>query len=284
MLPEQEESGVVEGSRFVFVGGLHRSGTTPLARLLARHPEVAGISGSGVSEDEGVHLQDVYPPIRAHGGMGRFAHDPRAHLTEDSPLVSDENAQRLVESWSPYWDTSRRLLLEKSPGNLVMGRFLQALFPGSALVVVVRHPVVASLALEKWNPWPVARNGRRHTSLPDLVGHWVRAHELLLEDAPHHRRLLVLRYEDLVADPSARLGEVADHLGLGSPLPADGIRAGASDRYTETWEAMRTGSPLARRRRRQVEERWGEAVSRWGYSLEDLTAVGPREALPTAAP
>lgn len=273
---------MLEGSRFVFVGGLHRSGTTPLARLLARHPEIAGISDSGVSEDEGVHLQDVYPPIRAHGGMGRFANDPRAHLTESSPLVSPENAQRLVEAWSPHWDLSRRLLLEKSPGNLVMGRFLQALFPGSALVVVVRHPVVASLALEKWNPWPVSRSGRRHSTLPDLVGHWVRAHELLLEDAPHHERLLVLRYEDLVADAEARLGDVARLLGLDTPLPADGIRAGASDRYAQTWDAMRTGSPLARLRRRQVEERWGDAVAAWGYSLDDLGALGPREALPAA--
>ena len=62
-----------DGGRFVFVGGLHRSGTTPLARVLGAHPEISGLSGTGVSEDEGQHLQDVYPRIRAHGGMGRFA-------------------------------------------------------------------------------------------------------------------------------------------------------------------------------------------------------------------
>ena len=70
--------------------------------------------------------------------------------------MTPENAARLLASLTPYWDLDRRLLLEKSPANLVMGRFLQALFPGSALVVVVRNPVVSALALEKWNPLLVA--------------------------------------------------------------------------------------------------------------------------------
>ena len=271
---------MIDPTRLAFVGGLHRSGTTPLARALAEHPDVAGIRDSGVNEDEGVHLQDVYPPTRPYGGMGRFARDPRAHLTEDSPLVSPENAQRLVEAWSPYWDTERRVLLEKSPANLIMGRFLQALFPGSALVVLVRHPVVNALALDKWNPWPVARNGRRHSSLPDLVGHWVRAHDIVREDAQHLDRVLVLRYEDLVADPTAVLGEVADLLGLASAVPADSIRGGASERYAQRWDDMASGPPWARRRRRQVEERYGDAVRAWGYSLDDLTSVAPWRGLP----
>jgi hypothetical protein len=31
----------MEGHRFVFLAGLHRSGTTLLARLLAAHPQVS---------------------------------------------------------------------------------------------------------------------------------------------------------------------------------------------------------------------------------------------------
>ncbi len=44
-----------------FIAGLHRSGTTPLTRLLAAHSEVSGFSNTHVEEDEGQHLQQVYP-------------------------------------------------------------------------------------------------------------------------------------------------------------------------------------------------------------------------------
>jgi hypothetical protein len=47
--------------RLVFVGGLHRSGTTLLGRLIAQHPDVSGFAETGVPADEGQHLLSVYP-------------------------------------------------------------------------------------------------------------------------------------------------------------------------------------------------------------------------------
>ena len=51
----------MNGHRLVFLAGLHRSGTTLLARLLAAHPEVSAFSDTGVSADEGQHLQTRLP-------------------------------------------------------------------------------------------------------------------------------------------------------------------------------------------------------------------------------
>src|SRR5690348_9288269 len=94
----------VEGQRqFVFLAGLHRSGTTLLARLLAAHPEVSGFSGTGVPADEGQLLQSVYPAAKEYGGPGRFGFAPESHLTEASPLASEENATKLLDEWSPHW-------------------------------------------------------------------------------------------------------------------------------------------------------------------------------------
>jgi hypothetical protein len=269
-----------EGARHIFVGGLHRSGTTPLARVLAAHPEVSGLTDTGVSEDEGQHLQDVYPRIRRYGGMGRFANAPAAHLTADSPLATPANAARLVASWSPYWDTSKPYLLEKSPANLIMGGFLQALFPGSALVVVIRHPIAVALAMQKWNPPLFARNGRRRTTLAGLVGHWVRAHQILATDAPALERLHVLRYEDLVADPMARLADVQGFLGLASPLDAASVRGGRSDQYQRQWDAMATGNPIARAVRRRIEDTFVEAVAPYGYDLHEVSSAPAALAVP----
>ena len=126
--------------RFVFIGGLHRSGTTLLGRCLAAHPEVSGFADTGVPADEGQHLQDVYPTARTYGGPGRFGFAAEAHLTEDSPLVSEQSAESLLAAWAPHWDTARPVLVEKSPPNLIRFRFLQALFPEASFVAVVRAP------------------------------------------------------------------------------------------------------------------------------------------------
>lgn len=261
-----------EPSPQVFVGGLHRSGTTPLARVLSAHPEISGLSGTTASEDEGQHLQDVYPRIRKYGGMGRFANAPRAHLTEASPLASRESARRLIQSWSPYWDCSRRLLLEKSPGNMIMGRFLQALFPGSCLIVVVRHPIVVALAMQKWNPGVVARNGRRRVTLDGLVRHWLRAHDVLREDARVLQRLHVMRYEDLVADPVTALRPIEKMLGLATPLDSSALRRGRSDVYQAQWERMRRSAvrhPVAA----SIAAKYGDAIAEYGYDVDRVSDV-----------
>jgi hypothetical protein len=263
----------VAADRLVFVGGLHRSGTTPLTRALARHPRISGLHDTGVAEDEGQHLQDVYPRIRAYGGMGRFARAPEAHLTETSTLVSPANAQRLIDAWAPYWDLDRPLLLEKSPANMIMGRFLQALFPGSALIVVLRHPVVTALALQKWNPLVVARNGRRRTTLVGRVDHWVHAYELLRTDLAALDRVEVVRYEDLVDRPAGELARLQGLLGLDDPIPHDSLRSDRSDDYLRQWRAMATGNLVQRRVRRRIIDRYGDDILSWGYDAESLRTL-----------
>lgn len=259
----------------MFVGGLHRSGTTALARALAAHPEVSGLSDTGVPEDEGQHLQDVYPKIRAHGGMGRFAHVEEAHLVETSPLVTPSNRQKLLKAWTPYWDLTRPNLLEKSPSNMIKMRFLQELFPGSAFVVVVRHPVVVALAMQKWNPVVVARNGRRRVSMLGLVSHWARAHHLLLVDSEHVEHLHVLRYEDLVSDPLEVLKRLSSALALDPAVEGGNIRGGYDQPYWDRWQAMASGGAVARHRHRAIVEKYAGAARTFGYDIADPRALSP---------
>lgn len=251
------------GERLVFVGGLHRSGTTPLARWLADSPSISGLSGTGVPEDEGQHLQAVLPPAIRHGGPGRFAFARAMRETERSPRANRALAIQISRAWEPYWDLDRPLLLEKSPPNLLRARLLQKLFPGCAFVMVVRHPIAVSLATEKWIGAPT-----RWVAAPSLLRHWLHAHELLLADAPRLERVLVVRYEELAARPAQVLARVGAFLGLSEPppTPAD-ARANVDDAYFRAWRAARpplrralgAGAALALERR----------MRRFGYSLLD---------------
>jgi Sulfotransferase family len=257
----------VSDHKLVFVGGLHRSGTTPLARALAEHPQVSGFSGTGATEDEGQHLQDVYLAARTYGGAGRFALDPAAHLTETSPLVTTANAERLFEQWAPYWDLGREVLVEKSPPNLVMTRFLQALYPKAYFVVIVRHPVVVALSTEKW---------LHAKKLRTPMANWFAAHDAFAADAPRLDRLHVVKYESLTRDPAGELAAIGDFLGLDGAVPAASWQGGRSDAYTRSWDDLATDRrPWKRWLRTSLVRTYAERATAYGYDLADLDVLRP---------
>ncbi len=259
-----------EGHRFVFVAGLHRSGTTLVARLLAAHPGISGFSGTSAPADEGQHLQSVYPSDHEYGRPGRFGFAPEMHLTECSTLASDESARALFAQWSPHWDLSRPLLLEKSPPNLIKTRFLQALFPDSAFVVVVRHPIPVSIPTAKW------RGTRRYDR---LFEHWLRCHALFEADRGRLSRVHVLLYEQLVNDPTGVLEEVFEFLEVEPIPPREPVETDANEKYFRRWKELKR-DPRVRAYLDLVSLKYERRMRRYGYSL--LRPV-PTHPLPACA-
>jgi len=248
--------------KYVFVCGLPRSGTSILGRNIARMENCTGLQNTGVMEDEGRFLQDVYPTEGECGGPGRFGFDPRAHLTETSPLLTPENTLKLRRSWERHWDQGKAIRVEKTPANLLMTRFLQAAFPNAYFVVIRRHPVPVSLAIQKWKV--------NITSLHSLFEHWLHCHQLFAEDKKHLKRVYQLTYEDYIQNPDRYHQEIATFIGTRvlAPPERDGFRyvaqwrnpkglrvpigsmeeltAGHDERYFSRWHHLLTNSPFKR--------------------------------------
>lgn len=270
--------------RVLFVGGLHRSGTTPLTRWISEHQGVSAFSDTNAPEDEGQHLQDVYATAAAHGGPGRFALAPGAHLTEGSSLVSEESRRRIWSSWAPHWDLSKPVVVEKSPPNLVRTRFLQALFPDRAyFLMVVRHPIAVAYATKRWTrryrwiPAPATRRvGALQADVHSLIRHWSAAHRTFLADAPHLDNVLLVRYEDLIASPGGQLATVMRFVGL-EPEPANWeVRTALNERYVERWR-RHSSTPVGRAYLRRVEAELEPEVRSFGYSLARPSELGSPE-------
>lgn len=213
--------------KIVFVIGLHRSGTSVLHRILRSHSMVSGFHGTGFPEDEGQYLQDVYPKTFDLGGPGLFGFHPDARLTEESPLASPETAERLFSQWSRHWDLGKPILIEKTPQHVLMTRFLQALFPDSRFIVILRHPFANALATQKWS----------HTSLTMLVDHWIHCHTLLMEDLQKLRSCMVFQYESFVRTPEEYVGRIYDFLSIPAEPIRERINAGSNATYQELWNA-----------------------------------------------
>lgn len=254
----------MQNHQYVFLGGLHRSGTSLLAKTLAEHPQISGFKDTGAFEDEGQWLQSVYPQAKVYGGAGRFGFVKASFMDENSDLVSAENAQRLFDEWKPYWDMTQPVLLEKSPPNLVRGRFLQAMFPNSFFIMMLRHPISVSCATAKWS----------NTSMYSLIEHWLRCHEGFERDRKYLQNVIVIKYENFVVSPQKTLDLIFEFIGVDSFPLSTQINSHANQNYFIKWRQMKHEQGWLKNIYCQaIENIFEKRVNRFGYSLKDLEQV-----------
>jgi Sulfotransferase family len=141
------------------------------------------------------------------------------------------------------------------------------------MVVLIRHPIAVAGATRQFGR---ARRTWKRMSYTSLIEHWLRCHELLMEDAPQIEHLLVMRYEEFVFDPDRRLSDVFRFAGV-DPLPSGlEVRGGINDGYFRRWALARrgpgTGTDIA-----AAVEALEDRVSRFGYSLKQPVLLTPLE-------
>jgi hypothetical protein len=253
----------MEDKKFIFLAGLHRSGTSLLHEVMRKHPEITGFSGSGVPEDEGQHLQSVYPPAKAFGGPGKFIFDKRSYMDESHPLATPENAKLVFEQWQDHIDLSCQHIIEKSPPNIVRMRFFQKLFPNRKFIAILRHPLAVSYATKKWSK----------TSIASLLNHAFLGYETMLKDMEGIDSLYILRYEDFVAEPQKTIDQIFAHLGMESTEVTHQVRTDINDKYFAMWEKDQNNR--LKRLFNRIPAEFEQRANQCGYSIENYRELVP---------
>ena len=182
-------------SRFIFIVGLPRSGTTLLEHILTGLP---GVRSNGETESFSHALMAAAARDRGDVFAGAAAADP-VSVAKGYTQLADRNAQP-------------GSIIEKLPMNyLYLGAIHRAL-PGAKLVLVNREPLDGCFAMYRTlfgEAYPFSYDfedlARYYAAYERLMNHW----RACLGDA-----LCEITYEDLVKSPAQVGAKVAEYCGL----------------------------------------------------------------------
>ncbi|NQU26537.1 MAG: sulfotransferase [Candidatus Nealsonbacteria bacterium] len=198
--------------RHVFIISLPRSGSTMLQRLLGSHVHVTSIP------EPGILLPLVYM-LRSKGVRAEYGHELINHgitnllsSMEGGTAEFHSAIRNFVGSlYGKVATRETRYVLDKTPRYYLIAEELGKIFPEAKLIFLFRNPldVLTSYISAMWG-------NRLQTCLratPDLkIGPALVAQSC---DALRERALIV-RYEELVADPRKHLRLMMDYLDLDS--------------------------------------------------------------------
>ncbi len=233
----------------IFIVGFPRSGTTLLEQMLDAHPALQ-------SMDERPFFNILADDLIQQG----------AHLPHDLGRLSQPDCDELRRRYTALvcskiqrrWSAQ---LVDKNPLNMLWVPFIQRLFPQAKFILALRHPCDVLLSCYMQN----FRSGvlvAASASLQRLAEAYVVAMQSWLHHVEVFQpRVLVSRYEDLVADLPVHSRRIAQFLELEDATPLERFDAHAREKgyiatpsYTQVIEPVnRKGINRWQRYRREFE-------------------------------
>ncbi|QIL21796.1 tetratricopeptide repeat protein [Thermomonas sp. HDW16] len=187
------------GHEVIFIVGLPRSGSTLFEQILAAHPQVEGASELAdlgiVIQQESVRRGVAYP--------------------QWVPQASAEDWHRLGRDYlarTAHWRTRRPRFTDKLPDNWKHAGILRAMLPGATVIEVRRDPLETAWSCFKQQFYSQPHFANDMDNIAIYLRDCRQAMDAWRTRDPAHIRLH--RYEDLLADPDARIHALLDDCGL----------------------------------------------------------------------
>ena len=194
---QEHYQAVRDRHQWCFIVGCNNSGTSLLQKVLEASGEVSTLPYEGQ-----VYTRVLVRAMRR--GYERVYTEYADALRMDA-TASLEHLPRLIYDWTRDLERPvRRIILEKTPHNVLRMLWLQNAFPGCKFICLVRNGYAVSEGIMRKGNKSAARAAR----------HWSRVHEEMLAQLAGIDNQLVVRYEDLCEKPDEISDKMAGFLGM----------------------------------------------------------------------
>ena len=213
----------------VFVVGMPRSGTTLVEQILASHRQVFGAG-------ELKYFGKVVAKLGAQESGSRAFPDLVSHMS--SNLFRQLAESYLVEIKRLAPEAVR--IIDKMPSNYVFVGLIHLALPNARIIHTVRDPVDTCISCfsklfdEQNYTYDLAELGRYYRHYQTLMAHWYKV-------LPP-RRILEVRYEDVVADLEGAARRIIAHCGL--EWDARCLAFHQTERPVRTYSALQVRQPI----------------------------------------
>jgi hypothetical protein len=225
----------------IFVVGNSRSGTTMMGRILGAHPSVYTFGELHFFEQLWSPADEDRRLSRAEGGRlaARLLSVQRqGYLSRANPERFQEEAGEMVASAQSEMTTAevfgaflryeaakndKEVPCDQTPRNVFYLREILKLYPEARVINMIRDP--RDVLLSQKGKWKRRFLGAGSIPLREALRAWVNYHPVTIsklwnasvsaaDRLDGDDRVLSLRFEDLLADPEARVREVCEFAGI----------------------------------------------------------------------
>lgn len=235
---------------YCFVVGSARSGTSILGELIASHPKVKYIfEAHSIWEIAGIGVNDGH----------RYTSD---YATAD--------VKEQIRNWFQEQSQGATVVVEKNPRNILRIPFIQAVFPESKIIHIVRDgrdvacSMVPGCGRDHWShlkPPSWRQFFSNYSGAVRCALAWKEIMEIGMQDLTQVSHLQV-KYEDIVISPDLVAGKIFAYLGL-DLHPA--VR-----KFCDQITNNTNNSYHAKHQNQWYESDHEVRVGRWRYNLTDV--------------
>ena len=198
----------LQPKKWVFIVGCYNSGTTLLAEIFEKHPELS------VLPDEGVMLTNRLPRPEDFGWRRMWCECESQMIIEETKVV--QAAKIIKKHWSHFLKSNPEIVVEKSISNATRIDFFQKHFPNSYFIYIVRNGYAVAEGIKRKAVVMEERQATlgKYYPIDFPAKQWQRSLEVVEAQKGTIKNFLEITYEEFTTDVKETSLKITNFLGI----------------------------------------------------------------------